>query len=76
MIFLILVGFEISIKETVNQISKLMNVEVEILKEEKRLRPLNSEVRRLVGSNLKLKKATGWNPPKWIKFIDKWFKKL
>ena len=56
-------GFEISIKETVNQISKLMNVEVEILKEEKRLRPLNSEVRRLVGSNLKLKKATGWNPP-------------
>ena len=54
--------FEISIKETVNQISKLMDVEVEIVREEKRFRPINSEVRRLVGSNLKLKNATGWNP--------------
>ena len=55
-------GYEISIKETVNKISELMNVDVEILKEEKRLRPIKSEVRRLVGSNLKLKNATGWYP--------------
>ncbi len=55
-------GYEISIQETVNQISKLMNVEVEIIQEEKRLRPIKSEVRRLVGSNLKLKNATGWSP--------------
>lgn len=55
-------GYEISIAETVNKIAELMNVEVEILTEEKRLRPDKSEVRRLVGSNNKLKQATGWQP--------------
>ena len=57
-------GFEISIEDTVKNIALLMNKSVEIIKDNNRLRPSKSEVRRLVGSNEKLKYITGWEPPK------------
>ncbi len=55
-------GFEISIEDIVKNIAYLINKKVNIVVDEKRLRPSKSEVRRLVGSNLKLKNVTGWFP--------------
>ena len=55
-------GFEISIKDIVNIIAKIMGSEINIYQDIKRVRPEKSEVRRLVGSNLKLKSVTGWEP--------------
>ena len=55
-------NFEVSIGETVNMISTLMNVNVEIITEEKRIRPKNSEVNRLFGDNSLLKELTDWDP--------------
>ena len=40
-----------------------MGEKISIIQEGKRLRPSKSEVRRLVGTNNKLKKMTGWAPP-------------
>ena len=55
-------NFEISIMETVNLISEIMNVEIEIISENDRIRPKNSEVNRLFGDNFLLKKLTNWEP--------------
>ena len=55
-------GFEISIEDTVERIADLMGQSISIKQEEKRIRPQKSEVRRLVGTNKKLKEATGWEP--------------
>ena len=49
-------------ENTVKDIAKLINKRVNIIQKEERLRPPKSEVRRLVGSNLKLKNVTGWSP--------------
>lgn len=54
--------FEISIKDTVSLIADLMEREVDILSDNKRLRPNQSEVNRLFGDNSLLKKLTDWNP--------------
>ena len=54
--------FEISIGETAQLISKLMNVEIEIESEEERVRPTSSEVNRLFGSNEKILSLTDWKP--------------
>jgi dTDP-glucose 4,6-dehydratase len=55
-------NFEISVTETVRIIAKLMNKEVEILTDEKRLRPKNSEVDRLWASNQKAIELFNWIP--------------
>ncbi len=55
-------NFEISIGETVKLISSLMNKEIEVVTDEERLRPKNSEVNRLFGSNKLLKEMTDWTP--------------
>jgi NAD dependent epimerase/dehydratase len=55
-------NFEISIGETASLIADLMNVEIEILTDEVRLRPENSEVDRLWASNLKAQQLFGWRP--------------
>ena len=55
-------NFEVSIKETALLIAKIMDVEIVIKSEEKRLRPNNSEVERLFGDNKLLKKLTDWKP--------------
>ena len=54
--------FEISIGETAELISKLMNVELEIESEEERVRPISSEVNRLYGTNEKILSLTDWRP--------------
>ena len=43
-------GFEISIKETAETIAKLMNTKLELVDDEQRVRPENSEVERLHAS--------------------------
>ena len=55
-------NFEISISETVELIAEVMNVKVEILLDEVRLRPENSEVDRLWADNSKAKHLFGWGP--------------
>ena len=55
-------GFEISVFDTVSLIAKLMEQDIEILSDEKRLRPAGSEVERLCACNKKAKKLLGWEP--------------
>lgn len=55
-------NFEISIKETVLLIAKLMGKDIEIKIESQKMRPDLSEVNRLFGSNTKLLKKTSWEP--------------
>lgn len=51
---------EITIGNLVKLILKIMNKECEIETEEIRIRPEKSEVKRLFGSNEKIKKLTNW----------------
>lgn len=53
---------EISIGELVNIIVKLLDVEIEIETENKRVRPKKSEVERLLCNNDKIIKNTNWKP--------------
>jgi dTDP-glucose 4,6-dehydratase len=55
-------GFEISIKETAETIAKLMNAKLELVDDEQRVRPENSEVERLHASIEKAKTLLGWQP--------------
>ena len=55
-------GFEISIKETAETIAKLMNTELELVDDEQRVRPENSEVERLHASIEKARALLGWQP--------------
>jgi dTDP-glucose 4,6-dehydratase len=55
-------NFEISIGDTAGLIAEVMNVEVEIVTDEARLRPENSEVERLCADNAKAKLLFGWQP--------------
>lgn len=51
---------EISIGELLNTLIKITNKDVQIVEEDLRKRPENSEVRRLLGSNKKLMELTNW----------------
>lgn len=55
-------NFEISIGDTASLIANIMNVELEILTDEQRLRPEGSEVNRLFGDNSLLRQLTTWQP--------------
>lgn len=55
-------NFEISIGDTANLISELMNHTIKIETENDRLRPDNSEVNRLYGCNKKIQTLTDWKP--------------
>lgn len=55
-------NYEISIKDTLNLIKKLMNSDVDIVQDEKRIRPKNSEVNRLWCDNTKIRKMTNFEP--------------
>ena len=55
-------NFEISMKDTMELIAKIMNSEVKFITDEQRIRPRNSEVYRLWGDNSKLKSLTGFTP--------------
>ena len=53
---------EISIKDLVEKIAKIINRKIIIKTDEKRVRPEKSEVNRLVCDNSKIKKYTNWQP--------------
>ena len=55
-------NFEISVGDTAQLIAEAMNVEIEIITDEVRLRPENSEVERLWADNAKAKQLLGWQP--------------
>ncbi len=55
-------NFEISIYETANLIAELMNYPIQIESDKERIRPENSEVNRLYGSNEKIISLTNWKP--------------
>ncbi|EAU71136.1 Putative nucleotide sugar epimerase [Synechococcus sp. BL107] len=55
-------NFEISIGDTASLIAKAMNVELDIITDENRLRPEGSEVNRLFGDNSLLRQLTNWQP--------------
>jgi nucleoside-diphosphate-sugar epimerase len=76
---------EISIKDLVEKISKLINKKITIKTDEKRIRPEKSEVNRLVCDNSKIKKFTKWQPKynldqglketiEWLEYNKKLFK--
>ncbi|NMC27276.1 MAG: SDR family NAD(P)-dependent oxidoreductase [Syntrophomonadaceae bacterium] len=53
---------EISIGELAQEMIRQINPEARIVCDEVRLRPEKSEVKRLLGSNEKIKRLTGWEP--------------
>ncbi len=53
---------EISIGDLAHLIAKLMNKPIEIITDNQRIRPENSEVERLLGSAEKAKQILGWTP--------------
>lgn len=72
-------NFEISVGETLNKIKKIMGSDIEILSDEQRVRPTNSEVFRLWCDNTKIKELTGFTPDYTIdaglKLTVEWFSK-
>ncbi|APM39744.1 NAD-dependent 4,6-dehydratase LegB [Clostridium kluyveri] len=69
---------EISIKNLAAELIKQLNPKVKIVCETERIRPEKSEVNRLLGSNEKVKRLTGWTPKftfeEGIKETVDWFK--
>ena len=55
-------NFEISIGDTAKTIANVMRAEIEIVTDEQRLRPANSEVERLWADNRKARELLGWQP--------------
>ena len=70
---------EISIEELSLKISTLMNIDAQVFEDKNRLRPINSEVERLVCDNSKILKMSKWNPhysiEEGLKETIEWFKK-
>lgn len=54
--------FEISIGEMINMAAKLLGKKANIITEQNRLRPENSEVERLFSENAKAREYLGWTP--------------
>lgn len=55
-------NYEISMRDTLNMIARLMNSDVKFVEDEARIRPKNSEVFRLWGENARVKSLTGFTP--------------
>ena len=55
-------NFEISMKDTLELIAKLMNSDVKFITDQQRIRPEKSEVFRLWGDNSKINELTGFYP--------------
>jgi len=53
---------EISMRDTLNLIARLMDSDVKFIEDQARIRPQNSEVFRLWGDNAKVKSLTGYEP--------------
>lgn len=72
-------NYEISMRDTLELIAKIMNADIKFIEDEQRLRPKNSEVFRLWGDNTKIKKLTGFTPEydieRGLRETIKWFTK-
>ncbi|EKD91650.1 MAG: hypothetical protein ACD_29C00462G0002 [uncultured bacterium] len=55
-------NFEISMQDTVKMIAELMSADIDIVEDEQRIRPVNSEVERLWADNSKALRLTNWKP--------------
>lgn len=55
-------GTEISMQDTLSTIGRLMDADVEWVRDPARIRPAGSEVFRLCGDNTKIKELTDWKP--------------
>jgi nucleoside-diphosphate-sugar epimerase len=55
-------NYEISMRDTLELIAKIMKRNVKFIEDTQRLRPENSEVFRLCGDNSKIKSLTGFTP--------------
>lgn len=55
-------GREVTMRQTLETIASLMGADVEWVTDPQRLRPGKSEVFRLLGSNEKIRRLTGWQP--------------
>jgi NAD dependent epimerase/dehydratase len=55
-------NFEISIGDTAQLIAEAMNVKIDVITDEARLRPADSEVERLWADNAKAKQLFDWQP--------------
>jgi len=55
-------NYEISIRDTLETIAKIMKSDITFIEESERLRPAKSEVFRLFGDNTKIKQLTGFQP--------------
>ncbi|HOH74184.1 MAG TPA: NAD-dependent 4,6-dehydratase LegB [Paludibacteraceae bacterium] len=55
-------NYEISMRDTLELIAKIMKSDVQFVEDEQRLRPAKSEVFRLWGDNSKIKGLTGFEP--------------
>jgi dTDP-glucose 4,6-dehydratase len=55
-------NFEISVGDTAHLIAEVMNTEIEIVTDEARLRPENSELDRLWADNSKARQLFNWQP--------------
>ena len=53
---------EISVGDLVKKIAKVIGLDIEILSDEQRVRPMKSEVERLFCNNTKIKAKTNWEP--------------
>jgi len=71
-------GQEISIGQLASEIINQINPAARIISEDIRMRPEKSEVERLLGSNEKIRRLTGWQPEyslqKGIHEAIEWFK--
>ena len=72
-------NYEISMRDTLELIAKIMDADVEFIEDKQRLRPKNSEVFRLWGDNTKIKSLTGFEPnytiEEGLRETIKWFTK-
>ena len=72
-------GTEISIRNLAYKLIGILNADIEIVTEKKRLRPENSEVDRLLGDNKKILSMTNWRPhtdlDTGLKKTVKWLKR-
>ena len=60
-------GVAFTIAETIQYISELTNIEINVEVDKNRLRPQKSEVNHLLSNNLKAKEMLNWQP----KYADK-----
>ncbi len=75
-------GVDFSMKETLDEIKKQTNKNIIIVQDKERMRPVKSEVNRLISSNKKAKKILNWSPKysgksgfkKGLKKTIEWFK--